>query len=76
MELVRLKPEELRQAGIDFKITTLYRWHSQGVHPEIFISLNGRLFIHAERWDALVNKAITRTDKRVAKIKGLKEGIM
>lgn len=76
MKLVRIKKESLEEAGILFKPATLYKWKCIGKYPEIFTTIGHNLFVIKERWDEIVNDAVKETEKRVAKIKGLKEGVM
>ena len=73
MQLIQINEESLRKAGIPFKVKTLYRFKSVGKYPELFTKIGGRLLIIEERWDELVDQAIIKTDKRVAKLKDLKE---
>ena len=47
--LVRLKNDALKQAGIHFTKRTLWKRHSIGEHPEIFLKMNHRVFIIKER---------------------------
>jgi len=74
MQLIRINEESLEEAGIFFKPRTLYKWKCIGKYPQIFTTIGHNLFIIKERWEEIVNEAIIKTDKRVEKLKKLREG--
>lgn len=65
----------LREHGIFFSPNTLHKWHSQKVYPEIFIKLNGRLFINLDEWKKILDRKIAeqkREAEKINRLKGLK----
>ena len=64
--------EALEKANIHYTRPTLYRYHCEGIMPEIFTKVGRKLFIIKERWDEKVSESIIQTDKRTEKIKELK----
>ena len=73
MKLVKIKPEALREAGIPFAQATLYKWHSEGTHPEMFVKFSNKLFVNYDKFEEMVNGAIQKSLKRAEKLNKLKE---
>ncbi len=72
MEIVKLKKAELEKAGIPFTAGTLFKWHSTGEHPELFLKLGYRVCLDLDAFRKWVNEAKTKTQKRTAKLSKLK----
>ena len=61
MNLISLKSEELRKAGIPLSKNTFYSWKSEGKYREIFVKLGGRLFLNIDKfWEIVPNTKKTK----------------
>ena len=56
MKLIRLREQDLKEAGIPFTKGTLRVWHSKGKNKEIFKKVSGRLFIDLDAFENWVEK--------------------
>lgn len=63
---------KLEEAGIFFRATTLRKWHSLGVHAQIFVKLNNRLFIIQEKWEDLIAQRSKESEKRAKRLEEIK----
>ena len=54
MNLISIKNEELRKAGIPLSRNTFYAWSSRGKYKEMFVKLGGRLFIDTDKFWEIV----------------------
>ena len=63
----------LEENGIYYSQNTLYKMHSIGERPELFIKVGRKLFIIKERWDEYLSQALEETDKRAEKIRELRD---
>jgi len=62
--LIPLREEDLKRAGIPFKVDTLRKWRTRGQNLQIFTKLGGRVFIIAEEWEKFVRKNAGRASRR------------
>jgi len=58
---------KLSENGIPFSRGTLRKWFSLGRNPQIFIKVEGRLFISLPGWRKFVEEARVRTEARATK---------
>lgn len=54
MTLNLVRVSKVKEAGLLFEPATFYGWHHKGIHPEIFISLDGALFIDTVKFQELL----------------------
>ncbi len=73
MRLIKIKREELRDAGIPFTPATLYKWHCEGTHLEMFVKFGNKLFVDYDKFEEMVNGAIQKSLKRAEQLNKLKE---
>jgi len=74
MKIVNLKAKDLKEAGIPFTVRTLYKWHSTGEHPELFLKLGKKLCIDMKAWNNWIESARLKANQRTEKLNRLKRG--
>ncbi len=70
--LIPLKDDELKKAGIPYSAKTLYRWHSQGIYPSIFIRIGRRVFLNKRQF---AKKLLEFEQEAIRREKALKDKI-
>ncbi len=73
MELIPITRRDLLEsAGIFYTKNTLYKMHSVGDRPELFIKVGRKLFINVREWKKYLEQEEKRAQARAEKIKELK----
>ncbi len=73
MKLVKVKREELKDAGIPFTPATLYKWHCEGTHLEMFVKFGNKLFVDYDKFEELIKGAAKKSLKRAEQLKAARE---
>lgn len=55
-EVVAICPDGFRATK-----STLYKWHSLGLYPGLFVKVPGRLMFDLDRWSQMVGEAKKRS---------------
>ncbi len=65
INLVPIKNEALKEAGIPFTANTLYNWHSKAKFSDIFVKIGGKVFINANIFfEKVANQSFKKTKKQ------------
>lgn len=70
IRILPVKDEDLlRKIGIPWTTRYLRKLHSQGLYPQLFTRIGGRLFVVVAEWEKMVDEALLETQARAKRLK-------
>ena len=69
MKVIPIDKKKLEEAGIFHAPMTLYKWHQQGIHPELFVKLSGKLLLNLDEYNKWLEEAALKSKEKAKNIK-------
>ena len=63
--------EALKKAGVYITPKTLRKWHCLGINPQLFLKIEGLLYIDLNEWRKMVDSARKQTQERCERLSRL-----
>lgn len=67
-KLVALNSPEITEL-IPYSRNTLYKWHSEGKYPAMFVVIGRKVLINLQEWGKITQKAVQKSQKKAEKTK-------